>query len=144
MQARVFSRRKIETGLFFSLHHHPIGADVQITAVRIPGNDAVRRSGVAAAVQRPVLRDRQLVQVDLVSSQGVLIKAGFRRGNFARQRTVFELVFDPTNQFDYGRVRRLFQRQRDAWHARTKNVPQRARFVGTLLVSSKVVKNNRR
>ena len=48
VQARVLAGRQIEPDLRLALHHHPVGADVEIAAVGIAGDHRVarcRRSG---------------------------------------------------------------------------------------------------
>ena len=60
MQARVFSRREIKSSFFLTLKHHAVRADVEIARVRVAGDNTVRGPGVMAAIQRPMLRYRQL------------------------------------------------------------------------------------
>jgi len=67
MQARVFAWRQIKAAFIFALEHHAVCADVEIAAVRIAGDNAVGGAGITAAIERPVARNRQLGQVDLVA-----------------------------------------------------------------------------
>ena len=89
LQARIFARRKIETGFFLTLKHHAIGGDVEISGIRIARDNAIRRSCVTPTIERPVLRDRQLSQIHFVPGKCVPVKTCFRLGNFARRRAMF-------------------------------------------------------
>ena len=78
MQARVFSRREIQADFVLTLQHHAVGADIQITRVRVPRNDRVSGSGVPPAVQWPVFGYRQLIQIDFIVGETIRVKASLR------------------------------------------------------------------
>ena len=75
MQARVFSWRQVKPGFPFALKHHAIGADVEITAIGIAGNDTISGASITSTIQWPVLGDRQLRQIDLIARESILVKS---------------------------------------------------------------------
>jgi hypothetical protein len=85
------------------LEHHAVCADVEIAAVWIAGDDAVGGAGVTAAIERPVARNRQLCQVDLVAGQGILKETGVVGFDF-RGIIRFSIILHAANQF-HGRYR---------------------------------------
>src|SRR5665811_914081 len=110
VQARVLAGREVEPDLRLSLHHHPVGADVEIAAVGIAGDHRIAGTGITAAIERPVPRDRQQVQVNIFSSDGVLVDRGLVSSYLMRRQTPLELVLYSSDQFDGRRVRRLLER----------------------------------
>ena len=78
MQPRILARRQVQTGFALALLHHPVSADVQITGIGIAGNHAIRSARIASAIERPVHRDRELVEIDIVAQQSILEHGRFR------------------------------------------------------------------
>src|SRR3712207_5242414 len=79
VQAGFLAGRQVQADLAVALGHHPVGAGVDITTSRVARQDRVGRPGVAAAVEWPVFRDRELAQVDVRADPGVLVERGFGR-----------------------------------------------------------------
>ena len=98
MQPRILAWREIETDLFTALQHHAVRSDVKIAIVGVTRDHRIRSTGIAAAVPRPVLGNRQLIQIDLRTGPGVFIYRCLARRYLARHNTIFQLVLDATNQ----------------------------------------------
>src|SRR5262249_52420340 len=79
VQTSIFAGREVEADLFLALKHHAVSTDVQIAAVRVPRHNYIGSPSIATTIQRPMSRNRQLIQVDFFAGDAVGKKAGFSR-----------------------------------------------------------------
>lgn len=142
MQARILARREIEPGVVPVLHHHPVGADVEIAGVGIARYDGVAGASVIAAVERPVARDRQFGEsISLPVSVFAKHAASLAGTSFGSVRFfIFSLVRRMSSTV--WRIRVLLQRKCDAPHARAVDVPQVTRADGAFLESLRRVEQD--
>jgi len=124
MQARILAWRQIKADLGLALHHHPVGPDIQITAVGVAGDHRVRGASITPAIQWPVPGNRQLTQVDLLSGQGVFVDRRIFPRYLSRKQALLEFVLHAADQLDRRRIRRLLECHRDALEARSQNIPK--------------------
>src|SRR5690606_35558652 len=90
-------------------------------------DDGVAGARIAAAVARPVPRDRQQVEVDVVAEQRIFVNRRLGGGDLARRRALLQLVLRAADQFDRRRIGIFLQRDGDAPHARAERRPEMTR-----------------
>src|SRR6202008_2627615 len=97
-----------------------------------------------AAVERPVLGDRQRFEIDLVSGLAVFVESRLALLHLARRDAALQLVLDAADKLQRRRIGRLFERERDALEAGTEDVPQMARTDRALLEALGLLHQDRR
>ena len=142
MQARILARRQVKTGLCLALLHHPIGTDVEVAGIGIARDHCVAGAGIASAVERPVPRDRQLIEIDIVTDRAVLVDWRLLGWDLTRRDASLELVLSAMDKLHFRCVDRLFQSQRHAAEAWAKDVPEHSSANRAIVESARSLEQN--
>jgi hypothetical protein len=124
VQTRIFAGRQIKTCRILALQHHAIGADIEIIRVGIARDHRIRRARIAATIARPMFRDRQEIEIDVITEHRIFIDAGFGRRDFLRGNARAQLVLGAADEFDRRRVRIFTERQRNTAHGWAEHIPE--------------------
>src|SRR5690348_15773945 len=104
--------------------HHPVGADIQMSALRIARDDGVTRTDVSASVHGPVLWGREAVNVNIVTGQCVRENRWIFRCGHDRRYFPSEPVSHGKDQFTMAESHGDTHRGSQTVNARSPDVPQ--------------------